>query len=206
MTATDLRDPYGHALSTLRRLTHDGRFGWGEPLVVKDLAEEIGLSPTPVREALACLSGEGLIERRRGKGYFFPALTGPDIIDLYDLEWSYVHSALTLHPLQGAGRHKIASEASALTMAALGRLLIGQSGNESLSCFYERVRQRLLPVERASTALGHRIEPGAQEIASSFASAGVEEIVSLFNAHHAHRCALASETARCLQRAVARRR
>lgn len=205
MNLTHVRDPYGQAISTLRQLTHEGRFGWGESLVVKDLAEEIGLSPTPVREALACLSGEGLIERRRGKGYFFPALTGPDIIDLYDLDWSYVHSALSLHPLQAASRHKIASHSRAIEIPELGRLLINLTGNESLLKSYDRLRQRLHCVDRASAALGHEARPSGTEIAMAFADRPLEEILSLLAAHHTHRCAQASEVARFLQRAVGRR-
>lgn len=80
------RDPYGVALCALRQWTAERLFAPGQALVVTDLAERIGLSPTPVREALACLAGEGLIDRRKGKGYLYPADTAPTLLDLYALQ------------------------------------------------------------------------------------------------------------------------
>ena len=82
MSSPPARDPYGVALGAMRQFAREGRFEPGDPLVVTDLAAEIGLSPTPVREALACLAGEGLIERQRGKGSFYPVLSAAEIIDL----------------------------------------------------------------------------------------------------------------------------
>ena len=53
------RDTFGLALNELRVRVRDGRAAPGTPLMVSDLAEELKLSPTPVREALAWLAGEG---------------------------------------------------------------------------------------------------------------------------------------------------
>ena len=43
------RDPYHSALNALAGFAAAGRFGCGEPLVATALAEELRLSPTPVR-------------------------------------------------------------------------------------------------------------------------------------------------------------
>lgn len=72
------RDPYHSALNALAGFAAAGRFGWGEPLVATALAEELRLSPTPVREALARLAGEGVIEHRPGRGYFAPSPTASE--------------------------------------------------------------------------------------------------------------------------------
>jgi DNA-binding transcriptional regulator YhcF (GntR family) len=90
------RDPYHQALAALTTFVTAGRFGWGEPLVVTALAEELGLSPTPVREALARLSGEGLIEHRPGRGYQALSPTVEDIVDFYEMHQRLVHWALDL--------------------------------------------------------------------------------------------------------------
>ncbi|WP_392354013.1 GntR family transcriptional regulator [Brevundimonas sp. LF-1] len=50
-------------------------------MVVTTLARELGLSPTPVREALARLAGEGVIEHWPGRGYFAPRLAASDIVE-----------------------------------------------------------------------------------------------------------------------------
>lgn len=79
-----LHDPYHMALSALSGFVGEGRFGAGMPLVVTTLARELGLSPTPVREALARLAGEGVIDHWPGRGYFAPGLAASDIVELYD--------------------------------------------------------------------------------------------------------------------------
>lgn len=194
------RDPYGQALGALRRFTLDGRFGWGQPLVVKDLAEEIGLSHTPVREALACLAGEGLIERRRGKGYFFPALTGPDVIDLFDLDWSYVHSALTLHAPRTVTLQKLGGRPAPPDFPTLYRDFVLQTGNEALIAAYDRLLERLLPVQRAEVALDCRYVPSAADLAAAAARADHGAVLEIIARHHAQRCAEAAALARHLQR------
>jgi DNA-binding GntR family transcriptional regulator len=47
------------------------------------LAVQMGLSPTPVKHALARLSGEGLVEHRAGLGPFVAEPTVDEILDLY---------------------------------------------------------------------------------------------------------------------------
>lgn len=84
------RDPYQAALSALSRFVAEGRFGWGHPLVATGLAAELRLSPTPVREAMARLAGEGVIQHLPGRGYFAPSPTAADIVGLYGLHRRYL--------------------------------------------------------------------------------------------------------------------
>lgn len=81
------RDPFGAALEGLRARIRDGKAPPGEPLIVLDLARSLNLSATPVREALAYLAGEGLIDGRRekGRGYATWGLAPGDLADLYRL-------------------------------------------------------------------------------------------------------------------------
>lgn len=88
------RDPFAVAHGALAGYAADGRFGWGHPLVATALAAELGLSPTPVREALAHLAGEGVIEHRPGRGYFAPSPSSSDIAELYDFHRFLILSAL----------------------------------------------------------------------------------------------------------------
>lgn len=55
-----------------------------EVLYETSLATDVGLSRTPVREALARLTGDGFLEQTRGKrGYAVPALTIDDMRNVY---------------------------------------------------------------------------------------------------------------------------
>lgn len=195
------RDPYGLALKALKQFATGGRFGWGQPLVVKDLAAELGLSPTPVREALACLSGQGLVLRLRGRGYFFPALTASDIIDLYDLQWSFVQSAVTAHARGRTTLHKTAARFEGeADFPALFTALITHSGNDALALAYQHLTERLAPVSRAERQLDVVYKPTALELASAMEAGDADSLLTLIAAHHRHRCGLAAETARLLRR------
>ena len=68
----------------LREYLRSGQVTWGEPLREAALAARLGVSRTPVREALARLASEGLIEAH-GRSFTVPALTGEDLDDVYDL-------------------------------------------------------------------------------------------------------------------------
>ena len=68
----------------LRDYLRSGQVRWGEPLREADLAARLGVSRTPVREALARLASEGLIEAH-GRSFTVPTLTSEDLEDIYDL-------------------------------------------------------------------------------------------------------------------------
>lgn len=108
------RDPFGAAVEKLRGQIRRGEIAPGEPLIVLDLARALTFSATPVREALAYLAGEGLIDGRREKlrGYATWTLTAVDLADLYRL-----HATLVLLALGEAARRGARLD--------LGRALVG---------------------------------------------------------------------------------
>ena len=57
----------------------------GDVLSEQQIAQELGISRTPVREALAILENEGLVEIRRGIGAFVKPLSYKDISDMYEV-------------------------------------------------------------------------------------------------------------------------
>jgi DNA-binding GntR family transcriptional regulator len=63
-------------VAQLRELIADGTLAGGQPLRQDDLAAQLGISRTPVREAIARLQAEGLavVERNRGATVFKPSL------------------------------------------------------------------------------------------------------------------------------------
>ncbi len=69
---------------TLREYLRAGRVNTGQPLQEVALAEQLGVSRTPVREALARLASEGLLESD-GRSFILPALSETDIDDVYEL-------------------------------------------------------------------------------------------------------------------------
>lgn len=151
------RDPYQTALRALAGFADEGRFGWGRPLIATALADELGLSPTPVREALARLAGEGMLEHRPGRGYFSPSPTTSDIVDLYEMHRRLAHWALDLlHERQGSAP----SEGSDLTpVEAFYERLVALAQNDVLACTHRRIVVQLRPIRRIEA----EIRPAADE-------------------------------------------
>jgi DNA-binding GntR family transcriptional regulator len=56
----------------------------GQKLVDRDLAEQLGVSRTPIREALGRLAMMGLVEARSRRGYYVKQYTEDEMSDLYE--------------------------------------------------------------------------------------------------------------------------
>jgi DNA-binding GntR family transcriptional regulator len=69
----------------MRAMIVDGRFAPGERLNEVHLAERLGVSRTPLREALNRLVAEGAVEARPRLGYFVKPLSSEELDQLYDL-------------------------------------------------------------------------------------------------------------------------
>jgi len=78
------RDPFDRTLETLRRRLSQAGPLQGAPLPISALAEELGVSPTPVREVLARLAGEELIVRTP-QGYAALLHDPAHVAELYEL-------------------------------------------------------------------------------------------------------------------------
>ncbi len=65
----------------IRKMVLDGQFSEGERLVEDRIATELGISRTPLREALHRLAQEGLLEKRRTGGYILRPLQRTEIED-----------------------------------------------------------------------------------------------------------------------------
>ena len=61
-----------------------GQLAPGSPLLTVELAENLGVSRTPVKDALNRLSAEGLIEDVPRKGYFAARLDVADVVDMLE--------------------------------------------------------------------------------------------------------------------------
>ena len=57
----------------------------GQPLSIEDLARDLGVSQTPVREALAKLSAERLVERPRNRVALVAAISEEDVCQVYEV-------------------------------------------------------------------------------------------------------------------------
>lgn len=85
MTARSVRPPTTQeaVLAELRRLIARGEIRPGAQIVQDSLADELGVSRVPLREALKMLEGEGLVTYRPHHGYFVTELSLADLLEVY---------------------------------------------------------------------------------------------------------------------------
>ena len=74
-----------HAYAELRTAIVEGRYVPSQRLVEQRIAAELGLSRTPVREALRMLEAEGLVVSERNRGAMVRPLSSTEVEDLYGL-------------------------------------------------------------------------------------------------------------------------
>jgi DNA-binding GntR family transcriptional regulator len=149
------RDQFAIVLVRLRTALRQGGWVEGEPLTVNTLAHQLGVSATPIREALARLAGEGLVEERRGRGYYARRIDGTELRDLYRAQEVLAHAALRAAGSCG-GSSRGASQASrpdfsADTVAAwesLFEALLRIANNNFLMIEQRRLADRLAPARR----------------------------------------------------------
>ncbi len=83
--ATNIPEPLIDSVyARLRDLILSNVFRAGQKLVDRDLAEQLGVSRTPVREALGRLAMMGLVEARSRRGYYVRQYTAEEMTDLYE--------------------------------------------------------------------------------------------------------------------------
>lgn len=90
-----------------------GRLEPGMQLVNRKLADEIGMSMTPIREAVTRLASEGLVEHVPGAGAFVRRISRQELAELYD-----VREALEPVAAAQAAEHATAGEIAELRAVA----------------------------------------------------------------------------------------
>lgn len=91
-----------HVAHFVREAIRAGRWTAGEAVDVTALASELSISPSPVREGLARLRGEGMLGTRHRDGYSMPLLQAHELVSEYRFI-ALVAPALVLHVHEPAG-------------------------------------------------------------------------------------------------------
>lgn len=74
-----------HAYQEIRRLVASGRYVAGDRLREEELSAAIGVSRTPVREALRRLAAEGFVEFISNRGAHVAAWSASELTDIFEL-------------------------------------------------------------------------------------------------------------------------
>jgi DNA-binding GntR family transcriptional regulator len=166
----------------LREAIIELRLRPGEPLREASLAEQLGVSKTPLREAFARLEQEGLVETTSFKGAVVTGYSERDLTEIYELR------AL----LEGAAARAAAEDATGETLeglrdlvarsralrdagdvAALADLLgefdvivYAQVTNERIAALIDNLRAHLTRIGKLTEAIPGRVEASVEEHAA----------------------------------------
>jgi hypothetical protein len=205
-------DPFGRALLTLRYQLRIGSFGQGRPLAIIEIARDLGLSPTPVREALSRLAGEGLVEELRGRGFFSRHLDSGELVDLYDLELlqlGFAVDAFSTNPnrwtasdalrgTQSGDEWRNEDDLASQCEMVLGRLAAA-SGSRALRASYQSVADQLGPARRAEPNVLAGVGAEVSCLRRLFGEGDWKGLRSELYRFHKRRRAAANETAAMLR-------
>lgn len=180
------RDPFGVAVAAIRERMRSGRLVQGEQLRVSDLTRDLRLSATPVREALARVAGEGLIEDRRGAGYFAWRLDAVDLAELYALQAAYLRAALDApgpRPQDGAPGGADPFEAAETLMLAV----IQRGRSQALRRVHLRLADLLAPARRVEPRVLADLARETQDLAAALGAAEEDALMTWISAYQARR-------------------
>lgn len=182
----------------LKRALMEGAWPSGAKLEAVRLADDFGVSMTPVRDSLNQLVGEGLVDLTPGEGFRAASLSEQGLRDML-----YVH-ALLLETVAGADwkRPRVqpaGSEDYADRLAETFVALAVGSGNTCLAALVRGLGARLHSIRRCEPA----VVPGAlatlERLERSMAASASERSAALWHYHRqcaAHAASLVSLAAR----------
>ena len=121
----------GSTVDAVRGMILDGRFAPGARLGEADLAEAVGVSRTPVREALRHLAAEGLVEITPNKGARVVEWTQAELEQVFDLRAEVEGLAARL-----AAQRASASQLDGLARIAAAHLRATEARRRDLDLLY----------------------------------------------------------------------
>lgn len=140
---------YLQAYKQIRLALRERKWADGEHVAVTHCASASNLSPTPVREAMARLAGEGLLEERRGMGYFVPRLGPAELGELYALAHSTAVATVAEPVIVPANVALSAARDAPFDSGMILVTLAGQTANSLFCLLAANLDARLAPIQAA---------------------------------------------------------
>lgn len=159
-----VRDPFSLALESLRDRVLRGVYAPGAAVVIIDEARRLSLSTTPVREALAWLCGEGLLERAPRAGYLAPRLDAAILRDRFWMRQRLLTTGLELTDLAGAATTTTGEGGGDPVREVFDRI-VRATGNRALVDAFRRVDAQIRLLGDAEAAVFEDVAEEAEALA-----------------------------------------
>lgn len=102
------------ALSALRQMIFSGELPPGSDHLETELADQLGMSRTPVREAALMLQAQGLVEMRPRRGIRIRPVSSKDMAEIYDILTELESLAAARAAEVGYSRHELTTLENAI--------------------------------------------------------------------------------------------
>lgn len=109
------------AAALIRGMVFDGALLPGEKVRQVELADRIGVSRSPLREALRTLESEGLLSYEMNRGYVVARLDRGDVAELYRMRSLLEHELLRSIARPGENVFDVLDKHNVAMMAAIGQ-------------------------------------------------------------------------------------
>lgn len=182
---TRRHDPFTTALDSLRARVEAGAYAPGGPIVILEEAGRLRLSTTPVREAIAHLAGEGLVERGPTSGYLAPRLDAGVLRERYAFRLVCLEAAVVL--TRGSPPSAAAGPAPGAAPVDRFARLARETGNAALIAAYDRIATQLAPMRAAEARLFADAEEEARALELLFEEPRGARLRRALRAYHRRR-------------------
>ena len=198
-----------------RVIAHE--FTPGARLQLDALAMELGVSTTPVREALSRLVAEGLIESRPQKGFFVMAVSAEKFRELYELNYILLES---LFGKDGIGHFERRHAEFPQLEAVLGKLrerddmepadlarftgetflqIAARSGNDHVTDIVRHINDQLYYLRTLECQFLNNTHQELVEICDMFLSRQYSDLAEFLKVYHGKRLTLIPDVLKALK-------
>ncbi len=179
------------AIVRIREMILRGKLAPGQRLAEAPLAEMLGMSRTPVRQALPLLAQEGLLTEHESRGYAVRAFTATDIVDAIEIRGALEGIAVRRVAEKGASKSFVRELRACLEDgdAILRKRRVEDSDEALYSEMNTRFHTLILeevgsPLLTAALVRNSRIPFGGPQ-ALAFDKSNLEQMYDML--HYAHR-------------------
>lgn len=181
------RDPFALALDSLRVRLSAGDYSPGTPIVIFEEAKRLGLSTTPVREALAWLSGAGLVDHAQTGGYLAPRLDVGFLRDGYAFRNICLQISLDKLDLSLAK-----TTGSDLGAGPFFAWIVARGGNVAVIDAFHRITLQLDRLEHAERRLLSDVDFAVVAMQAAVAGGDLAMLAQQIDAFHRERISAAA--------------
>lgn len=192
---------FDRAYGVLKRRIMGGEWRPGQRIDLASLADQLGASITPVRDAMNRLVGERLLTTGISEGFAIPAMTEPELRDLY---------AWNLDVLMGALRTRQRAHSEAFVAdtpqdlasraGAIFHMIAGRAQNKEYAVAIAGLNDRLHVVRLAEAHFVRNVEADVAQLEHDLRNSSVVTMRKSLIAYHRKRIRGAGEIVYALHR------